>query len=215
MIAPRDGAGVIQPSIATIRSSAPPTAHQATLLAGCAGKSAMKTERSEYAMCPSAARRDCLRLPSIIVGRGRHHFFEVLHRRFHSTHAAEKEAVGDPGRNDSAADDRRDEHGVLPLRDYNFSTAGNYSVTLTVTDNSGGTNSVTQTVVVGAPPANQNPVADFTISCVPRNPNVGKRRHVQRDVVERRRPDCIGPGGFVDTSSDPVVLRGGALGGAD
>ena len=47
-------------------------------------------------------------------------------------------------------------------------------MTLTVTDNSGGTNSRTQTIAVGTtPPANQNPVADFTINCVPRVPNVG------------------------------------------
>lgn len=57
---------------------------------------------------------------------------------------------------------------------YAYPAAGNYVVTLTVTDNSGGTGSQTQTIVVGsAPPPNQNPVADFTVNCVPRNPNVG------------------------------------------
>jgi subtilisin family serine protease len=57
---------------------------------------------------------------------------------------------------------------------YAYPSAGNYSVTLTVTDNSGGTGSQTQTIVVGgAPPVNQNPIANFTINCVPRNPNVG------------------------------------------
>lgn len=57
---------------------------------------------------------------------------------------------------------------------YVYPTAGNYSVTLTVTDNSGGTGSQTQTIVVGAPPpTNQNPIADFSINCVPRNPNTG------------------------------------------
>jgi chitodextrinase len=57
---------------------------------------------------------------------------------------------------------------------YVYPTAGNYSVTLTVTDNNGGTNSKTQTIVVGTtPPPNQNPVANFTINCVPRVPNVG------------------------------------------
>lgn len=57
---------------------------------------------------------------------------------------------------------------------YVYPSAGNYSVTLTVTDNAGGTGSQTQTIVVGSgPPVNQNPIADFTINCVPRNPNVG------------------------------------------
>lgn len=57
---------------------------------------------------------------------------------------------------------------------YIFPAAGNYSVTLTVTDNSGGTGSQTQTIVVGGrPPVNQNPTANFTINCVPRTPNVG------------------------------------------
>jgi aqualysin 1 len=49
---------------------------------------------------------------------------------------------------------------------YGFPAAGNYDVTLTVTDNNGGTNSQTQTLVVGGPPANQNPVANFTFNCV-------------------------------------------------
>jgi chitodextrinase len=57
---------------------------------------------------------------------------------------------------------------------YNYSSAGSYTVTLTVTDNNGATNSQTQTIVVGGtPPQNQNPVADFTMNCVPRSPNVG------------------------------------------
>lgn len=56
---------------------------------------------------------------------------------------------------------------------YVFPAAGTYSVTLTVTDNNGGTNSQTQSVVVGGPPPNQDPVADFTYNCVPRTPNTG------------------------------------------
>ncbi|MFN2398514.1 MAG: S8 family serine peptidase [Gemmatimonadaceae bacterium] len=56
---------------------------------------------------------------------------------------------------------------------YAFPGAGTYSVTLTVTDNRGGTNSLTRSIVVGAPPPNQDPVADFTYNCVPRTPNVG------------------------------------------
>jgi subtilisin family serine protease len=47
--------------------------------------------------------------------------------------------------------------------------AGTYSVTLLVTDNLGGTNSITKSVVVGGappPPVNVAPVASFTHSCV-------------------------------------------------
>jgi hypothetical protein len=49
---------------------------------------------------------------------------------------------------------------------YNF-PAGTHSVTLMVTDNLGGTNSQTQQLVVGGPPTNQPPVANFTYVCVP------------------------------------------------
>lgn len=50
-----------------------------------------------------------------------------------------------------------------------YSAAGTYTVTLTVTDNRGATNSTSQTVTVTAP--NQPPVASFTFS--PANPNPG------------------------------------------
>ena len=52
--------------------------------------------------------------------------------------------------------------GVKPTHTY--ATAGTYTVTLTVTDNQGATNSVSQTVVASAPPVNQPPVAAFTSS---------------------------------------------------
>ena len=46
-----------------------------------------------------------------------------------------------------------------------YASAGTYSVTLTVTDNNGATNSTTSSVTVTAPPANVAPIASFTSSC--------------------------------------------------
>ncbi len=49
---------------------------------------------------------------------------------------------------------------------HTYSTAGTYNVQLTVTDNGGETNSLTQQVTVTtAPPQNQVPVANFTSAC--------------------------------------------------
>lgn len=45
---------------------------------------------------------------------------------------------------------------------HSYAASGTYNVTLTVTDNTGFTNSVTHAVTVTAPPANQVPVADFS-----------------------------------------------------
>jgi len=55
---------------------------------------------------------------------------------------------------------------------YAFATAGTYSVTLTVTDNLGATDTETQSIVVGGG-GNLPPVADFTFNCVPRGVNIG------------------------------------------
>jgi subtilisin family serine protease len=53
---------------------------------------------------------------------------------------------------------------------------GTYSVTLTVTDNLGGSKSLTKTVVVGgSPPGNVAPVANFTVACFVR-PGFAERR---------------------------------------
>ncbi len=46
-----------------------------------------------------------------------------------------------------------------------YSTGGDKSITLTVTDNAGLTNSVTKTVTVAAAPVDNAPVANFTWSC--------------------------------------------------
>lgn len=46
-----------------------------------------------------------------------------------------------------------------------YAAAGDYTVTLTVTDDRGGTDVAQQTVTVEAPPPNQLPVADFTWVC--------------------------------------------------
>jgi hypothetical protein len=65
---------------------------------------------------------------------------------------------------------------------YPFPNGSTPSVTLTVTDNAGGTNSKTQQINLGGappppppppPPTNQPPVANFTYNCVPRVPNIG------------------------------------------
>ncbi|HEY7569315.1 MAG TPA: S8 family serine peptidase [Gemmatimonadaceae bacterium] len=51
--------------------------------------------------------------------------------------------------------------------------AGTVNITLTVTDNNGGTNTKTQAITVGSPPpppTNQPPVANFTYSCAPVGP---------------------------------------------
>lgn len=45
---------------------------------------------------------------------------------------------------------------------HTYAATGNYNVQLTVTDNTGNTNSVSHTVTVTAPPPNQLPVASFT-----------------------------------------------------
>ena len=50
--------------------------------------------------------------------------------------------------------------GVAPS--HTFAVAGSYSVSLTVTDNEGATNSVTHTVTVSDAPVNQPPTASFT-----------------------------------------------------
>jgi PKD repeat protein len=50
--------------------------------------------------------------------------------------------------------------GVKP--NHTYATAGTYNVSLTVTDNRGGTNSTTRTVTVTDPPANILPTASFT-----------------------------------------------------
>jgi subtilisin family serine protease len=48
---------------------------------------------------------------------------------------------------------------------HTFAAAGTYTVTLTVTDNQGATGSTSRSVAVGAPPANQPPVAAYTFTC--------------------------------------------------
>ncbi|MGH8957211.1 MAG: S8 family serine peptidase, partial [Acidimicrobiia bacterium] len=49
---------------------------------------------------------------------------------------------------------------------HTYSGSGDYSVTLTVTDNDAATDEVTQLVTVSGEPANQPPLADFSTSCV-------------------------------------------------
>ncbi len=50
-----------------------------------------------------------------------------------------------------------------------YTSAGTYSVTLTVTDNNGATNAVTNSVTVTSPPVNSSPIASFTSSCTDLN----------------------------------------------
>lgn len=52
--------------------------------------------------------------------------------------------------------------GTGVTAEHSYAAAGSYQVRLTVTDNSGSTASVTQTVTVTAPPANRPPTAAFT-----------------------------------------------------
>jgi len=57
---------------------------------------------------------------------------------------------------------------------FQFPNGSTPTMTLTVTDNAGGTGSQTQQINIGTPPpTNQPPVANFTFNCVPRTPNVG------------------------------------------
>jgi PKD repeat protein len=70
-----------------------------------------------------------------------------------------------------------------------FTTARTYQVTLTVTDNQGATNSMTQLVQVTAPPpSNRPPVASFTFS--PSNPQVNQ-------VVTFDGSSSLDPDGFI------------------
>ena len=46
-----------------------------------------------------------------------------------------------------------------------YGAAGDFDVELTVTDNNGGSKSVTKTVSVTAAPAAGGPTADFTVAC--------------------------------------------------
>jgi PKD repeat protein len=55
--------------------------------------------------------------------------------------------------------------GTLPVQKHTFPTMGTYDVTLTVTDGSGLSNSITQAVNVAGGTANQPPQASFTVSC--------------------------------------------------
>ncbi len=76
-------------------------------------------------------------------------------------------------------DTSSDSDGIVVSRSWNFGdgstttqqnpshtygSAGTYSVTLTVTDNDGATDSVTQSVTVSSAPVNQPPTADFSFS---------------------------------------------------
>jgi probable HAF family extracellular repeat protein len=62
---------------------------------------------------------------------------------------------------------RADMTGVQITRSWLPSGDNTYQETLTVTDGDGLTNSVTQTIVIPPPPANQPPVANFTVTCSP------------------------------------------------
>src|SRR5665647_3792886 len=51
-----------------------------------------------------------------------------------------------------------------PTASHTYTTAGVYTVKLTVTDNSGGVGTAQRTVTVSAPPANIPPTASLTLS---------------------------------------------------
>ncbi|UQX89356.1 PKD domain-containing protein [Jatrophihabitans telluris] len=55
-------------------------------------------------------------------------------------------------------------HATTKAPSHTYANAGTYSVKLTVTDNGGATNSITKSLTVTAPAANQPPVAAFTSS---------------------------------------------------
>lgn len=69
-----------------------------------------------------------------------------------------------------------------PVISYAYPVGTSQTITLTVSDNLGGTNSKSTTFTVGSsapppppppPPGNQSPVANISYNCVPRTPNVG------------------------------------------
>ena len=80
---------------------------------------------------------------------------------FNST--ASSDDVGITNRSWTFGDGATAGNVVSPSRTY--AAAGTYTVTLTVTDGGGLTNSTTRTVTVTSPPANQAPIARFTYTC--------------------------------------------------